>query len=116
MEEDEDEEEEEEEENEDGEENENEDGDFTSIKDMIAQKKKEEQAALEADDPSLKADDELDSLDLAHQDWDLKFNVTHYAIFFGHANILQLLLDAGGKNFCRLIYGFNYLFSYSNYP
>jgi ankyrin repeat protein len=74
-----------------------EDEDFTSIKSMLEQKKKDEQKALELDDPSLAADPEMDTLDITLTDWDNKFNALQFAVFFGFADVVQTLIEAGAE-------------------
>ena len=94
-----DEEENEEEENEEDEEKEDEDEDFTSIKSMVDQKKKEQQEAAEAADLVLAADKGDDTLDINATEWDLKFSAIQFAIFFGWLDVVKTLMDAEGNRY-----------------
>jgi septum formation inhibitor MinC len=75
---------------------ENEDEDFTSIKSIVDQKKKEQQEAAEAADLVLAADKGDDTLDINALEWDLKFSALHFAIFYGWIEVVKVLIDAEG--------------------
>ncbi|KAJ3443233.1 ankyrin repeat ph and sec7 domain containing protein secg-related [Anaeramoeba flamelloides] len=76
------------------------DGQF-SLKKLMERKKLEQEKKMMKYDPSQKVFDE--EFDIDSKCWDLQLSCLHYAIFFGHLEIVKLLIETGKADIKKMV-------------